>query len=78
MDINNPMSNPARMDKAIQFILLAVLHLEGIKRNLRASNSPLTSRTGKVLDQLNAVDLAMCDLRKALVYEALEDAESAL
>jgi hypothetical protein len=66
MKISNPMSDAARIDKASHSILMAILHLEGVKRSLRASNSPLTSRTGKVLDQLNAVDLAVCDLYKAL------------
>ena len=66
MKISNPMSDAARIDKASHFILSAILHLEGVKRSLRASNSPLTSRTGKVLDQLNAVDLAVCELFKAL------------
>ena len=66
MKISNPMSDAARIDKASHFILSAILHLEGVKRSLRASNSPLTSHTGKVLDQLNAVDLAVCELYKRI------------
>jgi|DEB0MinimDraft_6_1074348.scaffolds.fasta_scaffold04159_4 hypothetical protein len=64
-----PMSDTARIDKASHLILMAILNLESVKRSLGASGSPLASHTGKVLDQLNAVDLAVCDL-----YKALEDA----
>ena len=61
-----PMSDTARIDKASHLILMAILNLEGVKRSLGDSGNPLASRTGKVLDQLNAVDLAVCELYKAL------------